>query len=398
MARSNKGSSDLIDAVTPHVLSKMVHKSIQKKIPLMIWGQPGIGKSDIVAQVARELGRPLIDIRLPLLDSCDIRGIPFLADVKVYDKEGNLVRDEQGVPVTDKRFSWSPPSDLPLDENSNALVFYDEISAAAPSIQAATYQIILNRQIGNYKLPKQVAIVAAGNRVKDRGVAFNMPSALKNRFMHATLQVSVDDWCQWASLNRVHRTILGYLSFSGADLNTFETCGDSEAFATPRSWYMLSNIMQEIDENGDFVDTHHDEEVLAHMVKGLIGTGVGTKFLAYRKNADKLPQAKKILDGTIKELKYPNIDVVYTLTTGLVYELVSSYEKAQSPNAPKNAMELFHKQYDTFLRFMMDNFPEEMTVMGAKYVMGSPHKLTINVKQLTEWKEFTRRFTDLMPN
>jgi hypothetical protein len=89
----------------------------------MVWGPPGIGKSDIVAYVARELGRPLIDIRLPLLEPTDMRGIPYLAEVKVYNEQGELLRDELGVPVTDREFRWSPPSDLPTDKLSNALYF-----------------------------------------------------------------------------------------------------------------------------------------------------------------------------------------------------------------------------------------------------------------------------------
>ena len=182
-----KTSSDFVDSVGPNILKHMLLHSISIKTPLMIWGQPGIGKSDTVAQVAQQLGRPLIDIRLPLMEPTDMRGIPYLADIKTYDKRGNLVRDEQGVPILEKECRWSPPIDLPRDESSKAIVFYDELSSATPSVQAATYQIVLNRRIGNYELPKDAAIVAAGNRVRDRGVAYNMPSALRNRFVHATL-------------------------------------------------------------------------------------------------------------------------------------------------------------------------------------------------------------------
>ena len=151
--------------ISPSRLKMAITHSVNRKRPVFVWGPPGIGKSDIVAEVAREQGRPLIDIRLPLMEPTDVRGIPYLAEVKVYDAQGNLVRDEQNVPLTEKVFKWSNPSDLPTDPNSRALVFFDEMSAAPPSVQAATYQVILNRKIGTYELPKDVVIVAAGNRV-----------------------------------------------------------------------------------------------------------------------------------------------------------------------------------------------------------------------------------------
>ena len=223
--------------ISPSRLKMAITHSVNRKRPVFVWGPPGIGKSDIVAEVAREQGRPLIDIRLPLMEPTDVRGIPYLAEVKVYDAQGNLVRDEQNVPLTEKVFKWSNPSDLPTDPNSRALVFFDEMSAAPPSVQAATYQVILNRKIGTYELPKDVVIVAAGNRVKDKGVAYNMPMPLANRFTHITLDVSIDDWKEWALLNRVHKDVVGYLSFQPNDLMNFQPSSDSYAFATPRSWY-----------------------------------------------------------------------------------------------------------------------------------------------------------------
>ena len=201
-----------VSSINPSRLKLAIQHSIARKRPLFIWGQPGIGKSELVAEVAKSQGRPLIDIRLPLMEPTDIRGIPYLAEVKVYDKEGNLLRDETGVPISDKEFRWSTPSDLPTDEASRALVFFDEMSAAPPSVQAATYQIILNRRIGNYVMPNDVVIVAAGNRVKDKGVAYNMPMPLANRFTHLTLEVDVDDWKEWATLNRVHTVSYTHLT------------------------------------------------------------------------------------------------------------------------------------------------------------------------------------------
>lgn len=399
MASPSKNKILEASAVNPSRLRLAIKHSIARKRPLFIWGQPGIGKSDIVADVAKSQGRPLIDIRLPLMEPTDIRGIPYLAEVKVYDKHGTLVRDEHNIPITDKEFRWSTPSDLPTDEMSNALVFFDEMSAAPPSVQAATYQIILNRRIGNYVMPKNAVIVAAGNRVKDKGVAYNMPMPLANRFTHLTLEVDADDWKEWATLNRVHKDVVGYISFQPGDLNQFNPSADGYAFATPRSWYFASELLQEEGHDGKLVDTSLPSDVLGDMVKGTVGEGVGTKFMTYRNQAANLPHAKDVLSGKVTKLNTKQIDVMYALVTALCYELRDSAEKGERAKAAgeRKPMDEFQKQVDIFLRFIMDNFEDELAVMGAKTVLGT-YKLPIEAPALSNWKEFVKRFAELLPN
>ena len=388
-----------VSSVPPSRLKLAIMHAIKRKRPLFIWGQPGIGKSDIVAEVARLQKRPLIDIRLPLMEPTDIRGIPHLIDVRITDANGNIVKDEYGVPLSEKVFTWSNPSDLPTDPNSNALVFFDEMSAAPPSVQVATYQIILNRKIGQYQLPENVAIIAAGNRVKDKGVAYNMPMPLANRFTHETLEVDFDDWKEWALINRVHKDIVGYLSFQPNDLNHFNPGSGSMAFATPRTWNFVSELIQETDENGELIDTTLPMDVLGDLVKGTVGEGPGIKFMTYRQQAANLPHARDVLSGKVTKLNVKQIDIMYALTTALTYYLVDSAkaaEKAEKAGDPK-PMDEFHKQVDTFLRFTMDNFEDELTVMGAKAILGT-YKLPIKAPRLKNWTDFCTRFADLIPN
>jgi len=388
-----------LSTVSPSRLKLAIKHSITRKRPLFIWGQPGIGKSDLVAEVARSQGRPLIDVRLPLMEPTDIRGIPYLAEVKVYDKDGNMVRDETGVPITDKEFRWSTPSDLPTDEMSRALVFFDEMSAAPPSVQAATYQIILNRRIGNYVMPKDVVIVAAGNRVKDKGVAYNMPMPLANRFTHLTLEVDADDWKEWATLNRVHKDVVGYISFQPGDLNNFNPSSESYAFSTPRSWYFASELLQEQMPDGTMIDTSLPGDVLGDMIKGTIGEGPGVKFMTYRTQAANLPHARDVLSGKVTKLNNKQIDVMYALVTALTYELKDQADRGERATAQgdRKPMDEFQKQVDTFFRFVMDNFEDELAVMGAKTILGT-YKLPIEAPVLKNWKEFVKRYSDLLPN
>jgi hypothetical protein len=380
--------------ISPSRLKTALTHSINRKRPIFVWGPPGIGKSDIVAEVAREQNRPLIDIRLPLMEPTDVRGIPYLAEVKVYDAQGNLVRDEANVPLTEKVFKWSNPSDLPTDPNSRASVFFDEMSAAPPSVQAATYQVILNRKIGTYELPKDVVIVAAGNRVKDKGVAYNMPMPLANRFTHVTLDVSIDDWKEWALLNRVHKDVVGYLSFQPNDLMNFQPSADSYAFATPRSWFFASELLQEPNKDGDMVDVRLTDESLGDLIKGTVGEGPGIKFMTYRKQAANLPNAKDILEGKVTKLNTKQIDVMYALTTALCYELTDASKGVKEDNKKNDA---FQAKVDTFFRFIMDNFEDELAVMGAKTIMGT-YKLPLQAPKLKNWVEFCKRYSDLIPS
>jgi len=394
MAPSAKNRILEASGVTPTRLRMALMHSINRKRPIFVWGPPGIGKSDIVAAVAKEQNRPLIDIRLPLMEPTDVRGIPYLAEVKVYDAQGNLVRDEANVPLTEKVFRWSNPSDLPTDPNSRALVFFDEMSAAPPSVQAATYQVILNRKIGTYELPKDVVIVAAGNRVKDKGVAYNMPMPLANRFSHITLETNIDDWKEWALQNRVHKDVVGYLSFQPNDLMNFQPSADTYAFATPRSWYFASELLQEEGSDGELRDTMLPNDILGDLIKGTVGEGPGVKFMTYRKQAANLPSAKDILDGKVTKLNSKQIDVMYALTTALCYEL---QDASRGSKEDKKIGDAFHEKVDRFFRFIMDNFDDELAVMGAKTILGT-YKLPITAPKLKHWVEFTKRYSDLIPN
>jgi hypothetical protein len=388
-----------ITTVTPSRLKSMIAHCTERQRPIFVSGPPGIGKSDIVAEVARMQKRPLIDIRLPLLEATDIRGLPHLVDVTIRDKDGNVVVNENGVALTEKIFKWSNPSDLPTDPNSRALVFFDEMSAAPPSVQAATYQVILNRKIGTYELPKDVVIVAAGNRVKDKGVAYNMPTPLANRFIHATLATDFDDWQEWAMKNRVHKDVVGYLTFQPNELFDFDPRRESYAFATPRSWSFVSELLYERGANGEYNDTHLPTEVLGDLIKGTVGEGPAIKFMTYRKQAANLPNAREILRGNVTKLQVKNIDVVYALSTALVYELTDDVQKAHAAQkaGEKNSHDEVFKSLENFFQFCMDNFEDEMVVMAARGFMANTRDTPVRPTNVKNWKTFVQRYAALIP-
>jgi hypothetical protein len=348
-------STDIsVRQVGPKGAMKAIRKAIQTRRPTFLWGPPGIGKSDVVKQIGETAGREVIDVRLALWEPTDIKGIPYYnAD------QGKMV--------------WAPPSELPTDPESTAIIFLDELNSAPPAVQAAAYQLILNRAVGTYKLPKGVDLVAAGNREGDRGVTYRMPAPLANRFVHLEMKVDFDDFQDWATLNKVHPDVVGYVGFAKQDLYDFDPKSPSKSFATPRSWVFVSELLQ---------DDDCDNDTLSTLIAGAVGDGLATKFMAHRKIAGRLPKAEDILSGKVKDLQIKEVSAMYSLTVSLCYEL-----KDQAEKRAKN----WDGMADNFFRYMMDNFPTELVVMGAKTALTN-YDLPLDATKMKSFDEFHKRF------
>jgi len=348
-------SNDIsIRQMGPKAAKKAIRKAIQTRRPAFLWGPPGIGKSELVAEIGEQTGREVVDVRLALWEPTDIKGIPY------YNAE-------QG------KMTWAPPAELPTDEDSTAIIFLDELNSAPPAVQAAAYQLILNRKVGTYNLPKGVDIVAAGNRDGDKGVTFRMPAPLANRFIHLEMKVDFDDWQDWATLNRIHEEVVGYCGFAKQDLNDFDPKGSSKAFATPRSWTFVSDLLKDDDT---------DTETLTNLVAGAIGDGLAVKFMAHRKIASKLPKAEDILSGDVTDLAVKEVSAMYSLTVSLCYELKDAADKKDKD---------FNKKADKFFEYMMKNFPTELVVMGAKTALTN-YDLPLDATKMKSFDEFHKRF------
>lgn len=343
-----------IRQVGPKGAKKAIRVAINKRRPVFLWGPPGIGKSDIVKQIGEDFGRPVIDVRLALWEPTDIKGIPYY-------------NSDQGQMV------WAPPAELPTDPDSKAIIFLDELNSAPPAVQAAAYQLILNRKVGTYQLPDGVDLVAAGNREGDRGVTYRMPAPLANRFVHLEAKVDFDDWQDWATLNKIHPDVVGYVGFAKQDLYDFDPKSASKAFATPRSWSFVSDLLEDDDV---------DVDTLTNLIAGAVGDGLAAKFMAHRKIAGKLPKASEILDGKVKDLQIKEVSAMYSLTVSLCYELKDRAEKKSKG---------WDDMADCFFEYMMKNFPTELVVMGAKTALTN-YDLPLDATKMKSFDEFHKRF------
>jgi hypothetical protein len=355
--------------VTLKQAEKICSKAFRIKRPMMIWGAPGIGKSDLVRLLGKKLKRDVVDIRLPLWEPTDIKGMPFY-NAKIGKME------------------WAPPAELPTDPKSKAIVFLDEINGAAPSVQAAAYQLILDRKIGTYKLPENVLLIAAGNRETDKGVTYRMPKPLANRFIHMEIKVDFTCWMEWAVDNQIHPDVVGYLQFQKKDLYDFSPTADTKAFPTPRSWSFVSELMYDSDtEKAD--DT--DRSLEMDMVSGCVGEGVATKFQTHRNQKAHLPLPEDILAGKVKTAENVEISGQYALTTGMCYELKESCTVAEK----EKKMNEWHDKAGNFIQFMMDNFNTEMTIFGARMALKT-YGLPFDHRKLANFKDFFERFGKLI--
>lgn len=203
--------------------------------PVMLWGAPGVGKSALVAQAAQTTGVPMIDLRLSQLEPSDLRGMP-------YQKDG--------------RVEWAIPAMLPdaSRDGPRGVLFLDEINAALPQVAAAAYQLILDRRLGDYHLPEGWAIIAAGNRLGDRGVTYAMPAPLANRFTHVELTPAIDDWLLWAEQTDVDERLRRFLQQRPDLLFVFPEQANVHAFPSPRSWAFAGRTLRKFADDADLLE------------------------------------------------------------------------------------------------------------------------------------------------
>jgi len=273
----------------------------QQHTPVMLWGPPGIGKSQLVQQIGARHGVEVLDIRLSQMEPSDLRGIPF--------KSGELVE-------------WAVPAMLPSVERhgETGILFLDEITSAVPSVSAAAYQLILDRRLGDYRVPDGWAIFSAGNRQGDRGVTYTMPAPLANRFSHYDIEINLDDWAAWAYRQHIDQRIIGFLRYRPELLFDFDPALNPMAFPSPRSWEFAHRALAK------FADL---PQLLSGALQACVGQAAGIELHAFVQSLDKLPDLDAILAG--EQISPPKeIDLQYALASALVGRAIAAQDSENS--------------------------------------------------------------------
>ena len=254
--------------------------------PVMLWGPPGIGKSQIIAEVAKRHNAPMIDIRLSQMEPTDLRGIPFRIE---------------------NRVEWAVLPDL-VRHGPYGILFLDEITSAPPSVSAAAYQLILDRRLGDYEVPAGWAIFAAGNRQGDRGVTYTMPAPLANRFSHFEVDTNIDDWVSWAYANGIDESLIGFLRFKPELLFDFNPAHNPVAFPSPRSWEFANRTLRKFGDHS---------ELLLPTLQACVGPAAGLELHAFIENLENMPDLDAIMRG--EPVPVPReVDLQYAVASALV--------------------------------------------------------------------------------
>ena len=252
--------------IRPSDLVKELRANALADVPSMIWGPPGIGKSDIAYQFANSMNAKLFELRANLFDPVDVRG-----GLKVVEQADGTYRTRYGV-----------PEDYPDTDYQGAVVlFIDELPNAPKATQNALLQLLLNKRIGTYELPANTIILAAGNRAQDRAAVHEMPTPVRNRFAHYTLEANVDDWVKWAMNHGVHDSITSFIRMRPSLLHS--TDGTDYAFPSPRTWTMLDRKLPHMAD--DF-----------YGCSSMIGDGPAGEYLSYKAIYKDMPDIDTIIE------------------------------------------------------------------------------------------------------
>ena len=269
----------------------MIESFIQANVPVNLMGSPGLGKSDVIKQVAKKLGLKVIDFRLSTADPTDLTGLPFI------DNGRSVFLPNVAFPVeTD-----------PVPEGYNGwLLFLDEITNAPMAVQAAAYKLILDREVGLHNLHPQVKIVSAGNLIDDgAAVTGEMSTALKSRMAHINIEISIDAWLDWALSAGVHHSVTSFIKFKPTSLYQFDPKVDADTFPCPRTWGMVSSVI-------DTVGLNHP--AILQMLSATISDGTATEFVNYCKNFVGLPTYQDIIRDPLGTPMPEGMSTMYALS------------------------------------------------------------------------------------
>ena len=253
----------------PSELAETLALLVEARQPCVVWGPAGSAKSQIAQQVAAAANRRYVDVRALLLDPVDLRGIPW--------------RDDDG------RTRWAPPAFLPpTDDPGLWLINLEEVASAVPMVQAALYQLVLDRQVGEYELPEGASLIACSNRETDRGVVHRMPAPLASRFVHLEIRVDAQDWLAWGAENAIAPETLFFISMRPELLHQFDPQSPEKAFPCPRTWEMISGIVKRRNAL--------DPAVERALFRGTVGEAAAVEFSAFLKVWRELPHPRTVID------------------------------------------------------------------------------------------------------
>lgn len=277
----------------PDVQLEALTLAVAADLPVLLWGEPGIGKTAALTQLAEALELPLTTVIASVHEPSDFSGLPVVGDDPAV----------QGVPMAPP--DWA----VRLVRAGRGLLFLDELSTAPPAVQAALLRLVLERRIGSLRLPSGVRIVAAANPRSSAADGWELSPPLANRFVHlqwthdhevvvrglggtwprATLP-QLDPEALPRAVDLARRAVCGLLSVRPPLVHRLpqQETGRGGPWPSPRSWEMALRLIAFATAAGS------SREVLSLLVRGAVGDGPGLEMLACLDRMD-LPDPEALL-------------------------------------------------------------------------------------------------------
>jgi hypothetical protein len=225
--QSGLGQAAFDETVTLREAKQLIRCMAHEQSFLLL-AAPGIGKSDVVVEAAREAGLPCRSLLGTQIAPEDVSGVPR---------------------IVGERSVFCPPRILLPETPEPFCLFLDELPACAPDVQKAFYSLLLERRLGEHALPKGTWVVAAGNRLQDRALVRAMSSALVNRVTILQIRIDVDEWLGWAQRSAVRPEIRSFIQ-TVPDALMRPVPADPVPFSTPRAWALLSRALDLAEKGG----------------------------------------------------------------------------------------------------------------------------------------------------
>lgn len=346
-------------------------KTLPVEISTMWWGSPGIGKTLTILDTFKD--QEVIPVLAGCSEPTDFTGIPF-------DYKG-LASKYLG-PMWALRCSEQAEG-IPELENDVGpkVLFFDDVVTAHEQTQAALYKVFHERRVGELIMRDNVRMIAAGNRIDDKSAVVEMPMALGNRMAHFYIKVDTDTWLEWARRSSVHPMVVAYIRTQPQRITNFDQAveGSEKAFASPRTWDLLSRTMFNLDD-ADLL-----EKYIFKMAAGIVGAGIASEFTAFVKTATKLVPPDEIVKNP-KKARVPTqreIDILHATVSSLEHYIT----KKENNKYWREAM-----QYA--LRIM-----PELGLILAKQVVdvimkNLPNSERLKAAQSTEFQEMFNKWGD----
>lgn len=284
----------------PEMKQAISHIALNHREPVMFWGQPGLGKTDVVYQSCQEHGGILVDVRLGQYESVDLRGIPVPHEhTTVWHMPATLP------------FKGNPKFDTADNRGRPIYLFLDEFNQCHPSVFGVSMQLTNERRVGEHELMDEVIIICAGNRETDRAVTNRMPTTVSNRLTHFEVALNEDEWCFWAQEHLPAAAAgvgVAFIQFRKVLLSTFDPAKPDKAFATPRSWAKALTF---------FADPKMPENIKMAAMAGAVGQGPSAEFWGFVDVWQKMPDLKAIAKDPTKVAVPDEAAMRYAVTVAI---------------------------------------------------------------------------------